>query len=100
MKTSKVRGHDVYFDDSKEEWLYLSDNTSVATNYKERPCGNCGRFSTNEGRDGCLETLIGVKNACCGHGNIEECYIQFLDDECIRGEDAKIILDILKKYRR
>lgn len=64
------------------------------------PCGNCGKHYTKEGHDGCLGTLIGVMNACCGHGEIDECYIQFLDGESVRGIDAKIILDVLKKYRK
>ena len=38
-------------------------------------------------------------NACCGHGDIEEAYIQFWDGSCIRGEDAKTIQNILKKYQ-
>lgn len=62
------------------------------------PCGNCGKRRTDEGHDACLGTLIGVMNACCGHGNEDEAYIQFLDGECVRGKDAKIILNMLKKY--
>jgi len=40
-------------------------------------CGHCGRDATPEGHDGCVGTLIGVMNACCGHGNPEAAYVQF-----------------------
>jgi hypothetical protein len=36
-------------------------------------------------------------NACCGHGDIEDAYVQFLDGFSISGEDAIIILEVLKK---
>lgn len=100
MKMSKVHGNDVYYCEESNKWLYISDNEPVATQYPERPCGNCGKKYTKEGHDACLGTLIGTMNACCGHGDLDECYIQFLDGECIRGEDAKIIQDILKKYKQ
>jgi hypothetical protein len=35
-------------------------------------------------------------NACCGHGDIDDAYVQFWDLSIIRGEDAKIIQSILK----
>lgn len=101
MRTSKIRGNDIYFDDDINKWRYSSDNSIVTTQYDmSHPCGNCSKHYTKEGHDGCLGTLIGVMNACCGHGEIDECYVQFLDGECIRGIDAKIVLDILKKYRK
>jgi len=39
-------------------------------------------------------------NACCGHGQINDAYIQFLDSFSIYGKDAKVIIDILKKYNK
>ena len=57
------------------EWYY-SDNGMLVSDWKDRPCGHCGRVQTEEGHDGCLGTLPGVKNACCGHGIEEEAYIQ------------------------
>lgn len=53
--------------------------------------------STKESHDGCLGTLQGIMNACCGHGQINQSYVQFLDGSCIHGEDAMTILNILKK---
>lgn len=98
MIHSKVRGNEVFFDKSGV-WRYIEDN-SICCNEKEKPCGYCDEYPTKEGHDSCLGILIGVMNACCGHGDINECYVQFLDGECIRGKDAKSILNILKKYRK
>lgn len=101
MVISKVEGNEVYFDKEINKWRFSSNNEIVTTQYdRNPPCGKCGCKCTKEGHDACLGTLIGVKNACCGHGDLRECYVQFLDDECIRGEDANIILNVLKKYRK
>ena len=99
MIISKDRGNEIYFNESDKTWYYKDSNIPVPENYKTRPCGNCGKNYTEEGHDGCLGTLIGLMNACCGHGNVEEAYVQFWDGEIVTGEDAKIIQDILKKYR-
>lgn len=64
------------------------------------PCKHCGKLYTKERHDGCIGTLIGVMNACCGHGDSRCCYVQFLDGECVRGKDAVEIIKILKKYHR
>lgn len=45
----------------------------------DQRCGFCGLAKTPEGHDGCLGTLPGVMNACCGHGRPHEAYIQFED---------------------
>ncbi|MGE0400826.1 MAG: Lar family restriction alleviation protein [Kofleriaceae bacterium] len=56
-------------------WCY-ADGTPVATDPR-RPCGHCGIANTPEGHDGCLGTLAGVDNACCGHGEASDAYVQF-----------------------
>lgn len=93
---SKCRGNEIELVD--DLWIYSDTKEPVPINYKSRPCGNCGRNFTKEGHDGCLGELIGLMNACCGHGKINEAYVQFLDGECVRGEDAIVIQNILKKY--
>jgi len=98
MQKSKIRGHDIEFNDTSNEWVYSDTKESTAKNYKDRPCGNCGNSYTKEGHDACLGTLIGLMNACCGHGNPKEAYVQFLDGYCIHGKDAFVIQNILKKY--
>jgi hypothetical protein len=53
-------------------------------------CGHCKLPPSPEGHDGCLDTLKGdVMNACCGHGNDAQAYIQRWDGVCIRGKEAR-----------
>ena len=73
------RGHEIYYDDKKEEWLYSDDDSTAI---KERPCKRCGVKATIFGHDACLEDLtdcIGVVSACCGHGRDEDAYILLTD---------------------
>lgn len=52
-------------------------------------CGKCKKGPTPEGHDGCLGTLPGlIINACCGHGNDSQAYIQYTDKTDIRGQEA------------
>lgn len=92
---TKYRGHSIELVEG--EWIYLDTKELVKNFHTIRTCGNCNAPYTSEGHDMCLGNLRGVMNACCGHGSEEEAYIQFLDGFCIRGKDAKIILNILKK---
>lgn len=62
-------------------------------------CEHCKLTYGKEGHDACLGTLIGVMNACCGHGNDEDAYVQFLDGESVYGKDAVTIQRILKKQQ-
>ena len=68
-------------------------------------CDECRSNPTAEGHDACIGTLPNIMNACCGHGGLNEPYVQFYtfkdaakagygkDDvdavNCIRGEKAK-----------
>jgi len=97
MVTSQFRGHVIEFIDN--EWVYRDTKKSTAETYKERECGHCGLHYTEEGHDGCLGTLKGIMNACCGHGQDEDAYVQFMDGSGVRGEDAVTMLNILKKYK-
>lgn len=40
-------------------------------------CLHCKKSRTKEGHDGCIGTLENVMNACCGHGDIKNAYVQF-----------------------
>lgn len=100
MQTSKLRGNDICFDESVKRWRYTSDNSLTSEKYNNKPCIRCGQLPTTEGHDACLGTLIGVMNSCCGHGNKNDAYIQFLDGKCIHGEDAITIQNILKKANK
>lgn len=85
---------------SGEEWIYSDTKESVRLTHKRRTCGHCDQPLTSEGEDFCLGSLPGVMNACCGHGDITDAYVQFLDGFCVRGTDAKAFLDILKKAKK
>lgn len=80
----------------RDEWVYSDTEEPVKST--RRTCGSCNEPYTSEGHDMCLGTLGGIMNACCGHSDITEAYVQFLDGFCIRGRDAKIVLGILKKW--
>ena len=92
--TEKFRGHPVEYDGT--QWVYSDDKTPTVEGWKERPCGHCGKHMTPEGHDGCLGTLPGLMNACCGHGVTNEAYVQFMDGACVRGKGAVTIMDVLK----
>lgn len=92
-----LRGHPIVF--INDEWLY-KDSRQPTVWFKDRPCGFCGARNTVDGHDGCLGILPGIMNACCGHGQAKETYVQFLDGISISGESAVIILNELRKYRR
>lgn len=80
---TSVRGHEIKYVNGR--WLF-ADTQEPTTN--TRPCGFCGEFATLEGHDSCLGTLPDVRNACCGHGQTRDAYIQFTDGVCVRGEAA------------
>jgi hypothetical protein len=89
MTTSYLNGHAIIW--LVDEWLYMDTLEPTVDNY--RPCGFCGKERTKEGHDGCIGTLKGVMNACCGHGRIDEAYVQFQDIFCYRGKKALEVMN-------
>lgn len=87
-QSSSYRGHRIWFDGSQGAWRYESDGALVKENWEKTPCGKCGKHFTEKGHDPCIANLPGVMNACCGHGNAGEAYIQFSDGQIIRGDYA------------
>lgn len=60
-------------------------------------CTHCDLQATPEGHDGCLGAINSdIWNACCGHGNRGNAYIQFNNSTCIRGEAAISIMKLIK----
>lgn len=90
---SYYRGHLITF--IKNEWVYWDNKKSIRFN--ERSCGYCNKSRTIEGHDGCLGTLPGIRNACCGHGREGDAYVQFQDMYAIYGEKARVIIERLIK---
>ncbi|MCK5606241.1 hypothetical protein KAR91_30355 [Candidatus Pacearchaeota archaeon] len=80
---SHLRGHPIFY--SKDGKFYYADDDTPTENSKDRPCGNCGKYATEEGHDSCLKELPGVSNLCCGHGNPKEAYIVFTNGVRIEG---------------
>ena len=94
MVKSKHRGHEIQ--EKNGIWFYCNNNIPVES-IKNISCGYCNKPNTKEGHDACLGELPGLMNACCGHGNIDEMYIQFLNGICIRGKEAFLIIKKLKE---
>lgn len=83
---SLLRGHRIHFESGR--WVYSDTSEPTEKMHKKRPCGQCGEYATEDGHDACIGTLQGVMNACCGHGLIEEAYVQFWNRTTIHGYDA------------
>lgn len=88
MTEDTLRGHFIFFKDSA--WFYCDTGEPTVGNH--RGCGLCKKDDTIKGHDGCLGTLPGVKNACCGHGKPSEAYIQYWDGTWVSGDK---ILDVI-----
>lgn len=86
MTRNKLRGHPIYNDG--EQWRYRDTNEPTVDQCKSRPCGHCTLLRTPEGHDGCLGILPGVLNACCGHGDVGEAYVQLSNGTRFAGQNA------------
>ncbi len=95
MITSNLRGHQIEYVNG--EWIYSDTKEPTVTTHDTRPCGYCGKDNTPEGHDGCLGTLPDVMNACCGHGNTNETYLQFWNGKIVRGVKAKMAMEEMKE---
>lgn len=94
MVRGYLRGHEIEW--VYNEWLYSDTKQPTADTYKERPCGKCGEFETEEYHDHCLGTLPGVIAACCGHGRNREAYVILSDGKDVRGDYA---IELIKKLK-
>ncbi len=84
-------GHEI--EEIDGEWVF--SNTNKPTIGSDPLCGYCHEHQTIEGHDACLGTLPGVKNACCGHGQIADAYVQMLDGGWEQGRTAiKLIISL------
>lgn len=81
MTKGNLRGHPIYWDG--HQFLYLDDNTRTVGN--PRGCAACKLPDREDGHDACLGELPGVMNACCGHGDVGEAYIQYPNGHSLRG---------------
>jgi len=81
MSRSKLRGHPIYFDG--ECWRYANNRQKTVGN--KRPCKLCPNDKSETDYDFCLGKLGRVINACCGHGERNESYIQFENGLIVSG---------------
>lgn len=95
MAQSKFRGHNI--ETKNGIWVY-SDTLKPITD--KRLCSYCSKMPLENDHDNCLGNLPGTTNACCGHGVISESYITLMDGTYIKGVDAKLMIDLLKKYKK
>lgn len=88
----KFRGNKIEL--ANDQWVFSDTKESVSESWEKRPCGFCDKMNTTEGYDGCIAYIENALNACCGHGIVEEAYIQF-EDRTIRGND---VFEYLESY--
>jgi hypothetical protein len=77
-------------------FVYKDNLKPVSETWETKNCGHCNLPFTKEGHDGCIGILPSVLNACCGHGNINDAYVQFEDSSVIRGQKAIDHIEIHK----
>ena len=94
MYESYLRGHKIILVD---QWRFADTMEPTINTWKHKSCGFCNRHVTLEGHDSCLGTLPGIRNACCGHGELQRAYVQFDDGVCIRGLAATMFIKEIKR---
>ncbi len=94
--SSHFRGHKIECDKEQVAFVFSDTREPTVDTHKDRPCGHCGLHSTPEDHDGCLGTLPGAMNACCGHGDMLDAYVQFWGGR--RLSDSRAV-DAMKKLK-
>lgn len=84
MSKDYLRGHVIEL--KRYGWVYKDTGEQTVRTYRD--CGYCGKANTEHDHDGCIGELPNVMNACCGHGQIDDAYIQYRDGIIIRGQNA------------
>lgn len=79
-------GHRVWYDGLRDTWLYEDTGEPVEGNI--RRCNYCNEERTKEGHDPCIANLPDVVFACCGHGEVDSCYVAFSNGEKLRDQEA------------
>lgn len=82
---SRWRGHAIQKMGAR--WVYSDSRLPVALR-PDRPCGFCRAPNTAHGHDACFGQLPGVMNACCGHGETKDAYVQMCDGRRFAGRHA------------
>lgn len=88
FKYDLLRGHPICQCLETGEWIFVDTGKPTADTWRDRPCGHCGKGWSAAGHDGCLGTLPGVSNACCGHGLVGDAYVVLACGKRFAGEEA------------
>jgi len=83
-----IFSHKIFYCEIDKAWKFKDNLEIVSETYLNRKCGLCMRDRTKQGHDPCIANLANVKNACCGHGDIEDAYVQFYDKPSKYKSDA------------
>lgn len=83
MIKANFRGHIIICTDGKN---WTMENGSPVDYSIE--CKHCKENVNEQGHDKCISNLNGVRNACCGHGNNSEAYVQLNDGTTYYGDRA------------
>lgn len=97
-KKSMFRGREIEL--VNNQWLFSDTGEPTVETWEDRPCGHCGLYNTPEGHDGCLGTLPNVMNACCGHGDTLQAYVQFSNGNVAQSNVAIEMIGYLKNERK
>lgn len=93
---------------TRQTWLIPEEEEGNYLNgYELDTCKHCTLKRTPAGHDGCIGTLLGVANACCGHGEDNTAYVQFWHEDydtdsnkhVLRGEEAIEYININRGIR-
>lgn len=84
----KFRGHPIRLIGDTACYVYVDTGEKVKDVWQSRECGYCNEPNRPDGHDACIGELSGVMNACCGHGLVNDAYIQYVDGSIVRGQQA------------
>lgn len=91
------RGYEIKWNE-KTGWIFSDTGKSTIETWQKLPCGHCGKYNTIENYDGCIGFIPGAINACCGHGQKDEAYIQFSNNICIYGKKAMLLIKFKQRW--
>lgn len=70
----------------EDKWIYEDNHADIPAHGGEiRPCKKCGAVFPLDEVDPCLGVLLGVDNACCGHGVRSKSYVCFTSGVALEG---------------
>lgn len=85
MYVGYSKGHELYYDEDKQQWFYTE--TKQPYNHSDiLVCPKCNLSSRNDEPDPCLGMLMGVKYACCGHGDESQAYVMTENNHIIQNK--------------